>query len=197
MFQTNAELILASQSPRRIDFFSELGLRFTSCPADLNETRKKNEAPIPFVRRIAYEKAEHVGTRYSSAWILSADTIVTIGRDVLGKPQSADEAVEMLMRLSGKEHEVQTGYCLFCDNESITVVNSAMTKVRFIPFTEEVARSYVKTGEPLDKAGAYGIQGLGGILVAGIKGSYSNVVGLPMAEIITLLQHYKVISPRP
>jgi len=197
MFQTNAELVLASQSPRRIGFFSELGLRFTRCPADLDETRRKNEAPIPFVRRIAYEKAEHVGKRFPLAWVVSADTIVTIDRDVLGKPHSADEAVEMLMRLSGKEHEVQTGYCLFCQNESIRVVKSAMTIVRFTSFGEEMARSYIKTGEPFDKAGAYGIQGLGGILVAGINGSYSNVVGMPMAEIITLLQQYRVISPRP
>ncbi|MBT8334912.1 MAG: Maf family protein, partial [Deltaproteobacteria bacterium] len=95
MFQTNAELILASQSPRRIDFFSELGLRFTSYPADINETRRENEAPIPFVKRIACEKAEHVGKRYSAAWIVSADTIVTIDQDVLGKPQSVGEAAEM------------------------------------------------------------------------------------------------------
>jgi septum formation protein len=197
MFQTNAELILASQSPRRIDFFSELGLRFTSYPADINETRRENEPPIPFVRRIAYEKAEHVGKRYSSAWIVSADTIVTIDQDVLGKPQSAGEAAEMLMRLSGKKHEVQTGYCLFCENESIGIVNNVATTVQFAPFAEDVAQAYIKTNEPLDKAGAYGIQGLGGILVARINGSYSNVVGLPMAEIITLLQHYRVISPRP
>lgn len=196
MFRTNKKLVLASQSPRRKAFFSELGLQFTVCPADLDERRQPGEKPGVFVRRMAHEKAMLAGRKNPSAWTVSADTIVTIDQDVLGKPGSPEEAVMMLMRLSGKEHEVRTGYCLSCVNDGITVVESVITRVRFASFGQDIAGAYVRTGEPLDKAGAYGIQGKGGILVAEIEGSYSNVVGLPLTEVVALLQRYGVITAR-
>ena len=143
---------------------------------------------------MACEKAKDVCKRYPDAWILSADTIVYIEDKVFDKPDSEEEAIEMLMTLSGREHNVMTGYCLACYGLNINIVERVCTRVRFVEFAKEIARAYVQTGEPLDKAGSYGIQGKGGALVEGINGSYSNVVGLPLVETLALLQKYNVIS---
>lgn len=194
MYITEKKIILASQSPRRKAFLEELGLSFRTIASSLDETREEGESPQTFVERMASEKAKDVCKRYPDAWILSADTIVYIENKVFGKPESEEEAIEMLMTLSGREHNVMTGYCLACHGLNINIVKRVRTRVRFVKFAKEIARAYVQTGEPLDKAGSYGIQGKGGALVEGINGSYSNVVGLPLAETLALLQKFKVIS---
>lgn len=194
VFQTEKKLILASQSPRRISFLEELGLNFQTIAASIAEIRRTGESPGTFVERMAGEKALDVARRVPDAWILSADTIVFIDDNVFGKPESEDDAVEMLMALSGREHKVMTGYCLACRDLHIKTVERVLTSVRFTKFSQATARAYVKTGEPLDKAGGYGIQGVGGILVECIGGSYSNVVGLPLAETLALLKRYNIIS---
>lgn len=196
MFATLKPLILASASPRRKAFLTELGLCFTVCPAELAETAHHREQPEAYVCRIAREKAEQIGNRFVSSWIVAADTAVVLDRQTLGKPGSAEEAVEMLLRLAGREHVVYTGYALFCKQTAMVVVDSVATRVRFSAFDEARARAYVRTGESFDKAGGYGIQGKGGMLVAAIDGSYSNVVGLPLAEIVALLTAHGVIAER-
>jgi septum formation protein len=194
VYITKKKIILASQSPRRKAFLEELGLSFRTIASSLDETREEGESPQTFVDRMACEKAKDVSKRYPDAWILSADTIVYIEDKVFGKPESEEEAIEMLMTLSGREHNVMTGYCLASYGLNINIVERVRTRVRFVEFSKEIARAYVQTGEPLDKAGSYGIQGKGGALVEGINGSYSNVVGLPLAETLALLQKFDVIS---
>ncbi len=195
VFRTRKPLILASGSPRRKRYFEDLGLNFTVCTADVVEAQLPEERPDAFVKRMAGEKARVVMGENPQSWVVAADTVV-IHRDVvLGKPKDRDEAVKMLMRLSGEEHCVQTGFCIGCLNENERMLDSVSTKVVFDDFSEEVAKAYVATGEPLDKAGAYGIQGRGAFLVATITGSYSNVVGLPLREVIGCLCQYGVITP--
>ena len=194
MFDTRQLLVLASGSPRRKRFFTELGLQFEVCPADVDESRISDEEPADYVRRIATAKARAISAEKPKTWVVAADTIVSLGLDLLGKPESKQEAVELLMQLSGKEHEVRTGFCLCNKSMNIVIVDVELTMVRFSRFGLDIARAYVSTGEPLDKAGAYGIQGRGGMLVETISGSYSNVVGLPLARIMTLLLEHNVVT---
>ncbi|MEE4165222.1 MAG: nucleoside triphosphate pyrophosphatase [Desulfocapsaceae bacterium] len=194
MYQTRKPLILASRSPRRKKFLETLGLSFQITAADIEESRVELETPETFVERMAREKALAVGRLYPDAWILAADTIVSIDDTIFAKPQSKAGAIDMLLMLAGREHRVMTASCLFNQESAVEVVERACTTVRFSPFTERVARAYVQTGEPLDKAGGYGIQGRGGALVESICGSYSNVVGLPLAETLALLQRFDVIA---
>lgn len=197
MFRTEKKLILASGSPRRKTLLSELEIDFVVVVPDVDESRHQAEAPRDYVLRMAADKGECVARRHPAAWILSADTIVIAGEKLLMKPRSEDEAVEMLMELSGREHQVRTGYGLRCLNEQTAVVESVLSQVRFKAFDSSWARAYAKTGEPMDKAGGYGIQGCGGVLVESISGSYSNVVGLPLAEVVALLTAYRIIAAVP
>jgi septum formation protein len=130
---------------------------------------------------------------YPGSWVVAADTVVSLESMVLGKPIDSMDAVSMLMRLAGKEHWVQTGICLAGGQEGIVAVQVVRTRVVFSPFSERVALAYVATGEPLDKAGSYGIQGLGAFLVKEIMGSYSNVVGLPLHELLVMLEEHGVV----
>lgn len=197
MFRTEKKLILASGSPRRKTLLYELGIDFAVVVPDVDESRRPMETPHDYVLRMASDKGEHVARRHAAAWVLSADTIVIAGERLLMKPQSENEAVEMLMELSGREHQVRTGYCLRCLSEQTAVVESVLSRVRFRAFDPAWARAYAKTGEPLDKAGGYGIQGRGGVLVEAVSGSYSNVVGLPLAETVALLAEHNVIAALP
>ncbi|WP_341864983.1 Maf family protein [Desulfofustis glycolicus] len=196
MFATVKPLVLASASPRRKRMLTELGLHFRICPASLDERPKEGEDPGDYVCRIAEEKARMVGVNFASEWILAADTTVVLDSEALGKPRDSEEAVTMLCRLAGREHFVLTGFTLYCRRESFCHVDCVATRVRFAPFGRQLARAYVRTGESLDKAGGYGIQGKGGMLVAAIDGSYSNVVGLPLAEISDLLTELGIIEIR-
>jgi len=191
-FRTQERLILASGSPRRRDFLAELGIAFEVRVTDIDETPQPGEQPVDFVARLAQEKAQAVD--YPEAWVLAADTAVVVDGEILGKPSDAAEACAMLMRLSGRWHEVWTGFSLCRQATGELCTKTVCTKVHFLPLTPELCRAYVCTGEPLDKAGAYGIQGKGCFLVPEISGSYTNVVGLPMAEVLEALLHHKVIA---
>jgi len=191
-FRTQARLILASGSPRRRDFLAELGIAFEVVAADVDETPQPDENPVDFVARLSREKAQ--GVDIPEAWVLGADTAVVVDGEILGKPGDEAEACAMLMRLSGRWHEVWTGFSLCCQATGELSTKTVCTKVRFLELTPELCRAYVRTGEPLDKAGAYGIQGKGCFLVPEISGSYTNVVGLPMAEVLETLLHHKVIA---
>lgn len=195
MFTTIAPLILASGSPRRSELLSRLGIDFSVVVPEVDESWLPEEPGEEYVMRMARLKGGLVNSRHSADWILSADTVVIIDSRLLTKPESRTQAEEMLMSLSGRTHQVITGFCLSCADQEVHQVDSVLSVVRFKPFSAAWARSYVQTGEPMDKAGAYGIQGRGGVLVESVSGSYSNVVGLPLAEVVELLCHYRVVIP--
>ncbi len=184
VFRNNGPLILASGSPRRKSMLAELGLDFVVQVSQVDELVKPGDDPEKFVKRVAKEKAMAVAIDHVDAWVLAADTVVVKNGQILGKPAGLNESVTMLKSLAGKMHEVWTGFCLVNHRANILVCRAGRTKVRFIDWHEELFLAYANTGDSLDKAGAYGIQGAGGVLVQDIQGSYSNVVGLPIAEVL-------------
>ena len=177
-------LYLASASPRRRELLQSLGVSFVIDPAGVDESLCAGETPAEHVVRLAASKAAEVALRLSRrgirALVLAADTTVTIDGAILGKPVDADDALAMLRRLAGRRHDVITACRLICTDDGNAAAAFAATSVRFNPWNEPLARWYVATGEPMDKAGAYGLQGKGVLLSAGIDGSWSNVVGLPL-----------------
>ena len=197
IFSTKTQLILASASPRRRKLLSTLGLTFTVQVADIEEQPLAHETPQEFVLRAATEKAQAVSQHHPHAWVLGADTVVVLDNRILGKPVDAADAKRLLALLSGRWHEVLTGFCLSRKDLSHLTSQTVATSVKFVDFDKTVAAAYVQTGEPLDKAGAYGIQGKGGFLVERINGSYSNVVGLPLTEVVGKLLQLEIIIPAP
>ncbi len=187
-----AVLILASASPRRRELLDQLRLQYRVEPAHIDENALPGETPQHYVERIATAKAATVAALACSDGlpVLAADTTVVLDGDILGKPADAVAAVEMLLQLGGREHQVMTAVSL-CDGV-VTETLRVQTTVRFLPLQRELCEAYVATGEPMDKAGAYGIQGLGGALVCAIEGSYSNVVGLPLSETWQLLKRHRI-----
>ncbi len=194
-FRTKAGFILASASPRRRALLQDLGLDFEILEARIEERPEPGETPQEFVLRAACDKASVISSLHPVSWVLGADTVVVHENRILGKPKNSAEALQVLLSLSGRKHLVHTGFCLKNAEEQVSVSRVVTTEVSFFHFTREVAAAYVATGEPLDKAGAYGIQGIGGFLVEKINGSYSNVVGLPLVEVIQELLHFKVVVP--
>jgi septum formation protein len=178
-------LILASSSPRRAQILTELGIPFEVDPADVDETLRSGEAPDAAAARLAAAKAASVAARRPGDWILAADTLVFLEGAILGKPQDDREAAEMLRRLSGREHRVVTGVRLRRGTSEGAGTISWST-VRFAPMSAAEIAWYVGTGEPRDKAGAYGVQGLGARFIDGIVGSYTNVMGLPARDVYRL-----------
>lgn len=170
-------LILASGSPRRRELVGYMGIPFQIITADAEEM--KEGAPEELVTENARRKAAAVAAAHPGQVVLGADTIVFLNGRVLGKPRDETEAREMLSCLQGVWHEVYTGVCVIADGK--TAVRYDVSRVLFTPLTEKEIAAYVKTGEPMDKAGAYALQGRGGMYVQRIEGSYSNVIGLPMA----------------
>jgi len=194
MFKNSEPIILASRSPRRNQYLCDLGLNFTVSAVSIDESPFMGEGADAFVVRMAREKAMAVSNDFAKSWIIAGDTVVCMDGKILGKPPGREEAVSMLMSLSGREHVVRTGICLCHKERSIIDHRLAATKVLFADFDEPTALSYVATGECFDKAGAYGIQGKGAFLVKAIEGSYSNVVGLPLHELLEMLQEHQVID---
>ncbi len=188
-----ARLILASASPRRSELLSQLGVAFTCDPAQIDESPNPGEPAPDYVMRMALEKARAVRLRYPDAdsVVLAADTSVIVEGDILGKPDNPEHARTILNRLSGREHSVLTAVCVASDIEDCELVS---TTVEFVAIDAASCAAYLATQEPWDKAGAYGIQGLGGAFVRAIHGSYSNVVGLPLAETRQLLQRVGITT---
>lgn len=193
LFSSTSEIILASGSPRRHTYFSDLGFSFRVIPADIVEQRKADESAKSYVRRLAQEKASVITEDYPASWIIAADTVVCLDDSVLGKPDAPEDAVKALLLLSGREHAVHTAVCLQNVQEDVLDVVLVTTAVQFWDVPVEAIQRYVVTGEPMDKAGSYGIQGMGAFLVREIRGSYSNVVGLPLCEVIELLMRHELI----
>ena len=175
-------LILASASPRRRELLGGLGLRFETRSADVDETPHPGEEAEAYVVRLAREKAAAVAR--PGELVLAADTTVVVDGEILGKPLDAEDARRMLRQLAGREHEVLTGIALF--EVERTAARADLSRVRMAPLTDEEIDWYVATGEPMDKAGAYGIQGLGSLFVEAVDGNYTNVVGLPVPAVYKL-----------
>ncbi len=196
MFIAARPIVLASGSPRRRDFFDSLGIAYEIDPAGVAEPAPESgEAPADYAERMARLKAFDVAGRRSEAVVVGADSIVTLDGLILGKPRDAEDAVRMLKLLRGRTHQVVTGCCLV-HPEATPMVFHAATNVRMSAFSDEVAHAYAATGEPLDKAGAYAVQGRAACLVEHVEGSYTNVVGLPLARVLEVLVYWGVIVPR-
>jgi septum formation protein len=189
-------LVLASASPRRQELLRNAGIAFTVQPADIDESLRDGESPVDCAQRLAREKALTVSRSHPQDWVLGADTIVVVKENILGKPRDATDAARMLRLLSGRTHEVITGVCLVgpVASESRRTVDQELrtaaetTRVTMCEVSDEDISEYIATGEPMDKAGAYAIQGRASRWISRIEGDYSNVVGLPVALVYRMLQ---------
>jgi septum formation protein len=183
----NPELILASQSPRRNELLRLLGFPFSVIPASIDETPRPGEPPEEFVVRAAREKGLEVASRVNGALVLSADTIVTIDGEILGKPANEDDALRMLKRLAGRQHAVYTAVTLINQVKPETLDGLERTDVWFNPLSEDQILDYIRRENVMDKAGAYAIQGFAGVHIPRISGNYFNVMGLPLPLVYELI----------
>jgi len=181
-------LILASRSPRRYELLKQMGLDFEVIPSRVEEENLvQNESPRDHVLRLSDAKALDVGRQYPNDWVIGADTIVTINGMILGKPKTGEEALDMLGRLSGQEHHVLSSIAVRHLSKEKAQREAVQTAVKMRTLSQDEMGWYIGTGEPFDKAGAYGIQGIGSFMIESIRGSYTNVVGLPLCELIQML----------
>jgi septum formation protein len=207
------QLILASASPRRKDLLEKIGFTIRVVPADIDESMFENEVPTEYAKRVARAKvltvvdrlkATHIntpeepagggpGSRASSRdaqtrWVVGADTIVVVGKEVLGKPKDQDQAFDMLQKLSGQDHQVITGFCVFDLKKNKEGLQAVTSTVRFKKLSRPEIEKYISLGESLDKAGAYAVQGVGTYMIDTVQGSYTNVVGLPLCQFMEMLE---------
>jgi septum formation protein len=180
------KIILASKSPRRAEILRAVGWDFETSPANIDETLLDSEDAITYVKRLAREKAEYIAGADPGKLVLGADTVVVVDGEIMGQPSDDQDAQRMLKMLSGKWHEVVTGVALLRGDEAI--VDHERTRVRFAELSDDEVEWYVSTGEPHDKAGAYAIQGVGGIFIKEIEGDYFNIVGLPVRLVYEMLR---------
>jgi len=190
------KLLLASQSPRRKELLEQTGIELEIVPSDIDEEDISIKNPVEYVKTLSFMKAEKVAAAYPDSWILGADTIVVVRDQILGKPESEHHAREMLRLLSDREHLVFTGFCIMNKHKRAVIKTTVKTRVWFKSLSDQEIKWYISTREPFDKAGGYGIQGLGAFLVKKISGSYSNVVGLPVCEVVETLMKLKIIEMR-
>ncbi|MBT7259175.1 MAG: septum formation inhibitor Maf [Porticoccaceae bacterium] len=184
-------ILLASASPRRSELLTQIGVRFAQLPVDIDESQNPGESPVDYVSRMAVEKAQSGWARQTGLLpALGADTTVVCGEQIFGKPVDQQDALNMLSRLSGATHQVLSAVSI-CRGDELAF-RLSKTSVRFRSISSPECLSYWQTGEPIDKAGAYGIQGMGAVFVADIEGSYSGVVGLPLAQTAELLNLFKI-----
>lgn len=188
------EIILASASPRRRRLLTEIGMEFEVDPSSVDESNIPYSSMREFAMKAAYAKAGEVAERHSDALVTGADTIVCLDEHLLGKPHEPAEARRMLSKLKGKSHSVITGVAVIETATGNASLDAEETRVFFKDYSEKVMEDYIRTGEPLDKAGAYGIQGHGGVLVKKIEGDYFNVVGLPLELLLNLMANFKDVE---
>ncbi|MBE0449852.1 MAG: septum formation inhibitor Maf [Clostridia bacterium] len=185
-------IILASGSPRRIELLDQFNIQFDVIPSKIEEVTRSHETPVQTVMALAFEKAIDVANKYPEAVVIASDTMV-YKDEILGKPSSRADAKVMLDTLNGEVHEVYTGLALVYKNQNICVVDYEKTTVTFNILSDDQIENYLNTNEPLDKAGAYGIQGIGALLVKKIDGDYFNVMGLPLSKLSQLLRkHFQI-----
>ncbi|RII28067.1 MAG: septum formation inhibitor Maf [Geobacter sp.] len=188
------EIVLASASPRRTELMALAGIEFTVVPADIPEDALPGELPVEHVMRLSREKAQAVAAKSSGRFFIGADTVVVLNGEIMGKPIDEAEAYTMLSKLSGCTHDVITGFTVFDQESGVCLSRSVQTEVIFRTLGEQEIRSYIASGCPMDKAGAYAIQGGAAHFVRSICGSYTNVIGLPLAELFELMQTMQILS---
>ncbi|RCW49699.1 nucleoside triphosphate pyrophosphatase [Halanaerobium sp. MA284_MarDTE_T2] len=184
------KLVLASASPRREELLKQLKLQFTIVPSRIDESQFNGLKPVDMVEKLAFAKAESVSELVEEAIIIAADTVIVAQDRVLNKPEDAEDAKNMLSALSGKEHQVITGVAVMNSETDEYLVEHNITSVFMEEISEEEIDKYLETGEPMDKAGAYAIQGFGSLFVREIKGSYYSVVGLPLNQLSKMLKKF-------
>lgn len=191
------QIVLASASPRRRELLTQIGLKFQVIPSTADELLLPDETPEQHVIRLSIDKASEVAGRAQVAgrWFIGSDTIVLCDARILGKPADEKHAAEMLRLLSGREHRVLSGFAVLDRKTGKQRAEAVSTRVRFRELTAQEIARYIASGEPLDKAGSYAIQGLGVCFVAGIEGSYTNVVGLPLCRLTLALKELGVALP--
>lgn len=187
-------LILASASPRRIELLKQLGLALEVIPSGIEEGACDGEQPGEHVLRLAVEKTDCISEKHPEAWVLGADTIVYIDEKILGKPHSPQEAKAMLRSLSGRTHQVFTGYAIVRRDRGQRKTGVVESRVLFREITPDELNWYVASDEPYDKAGAYAVQGRGAFFIKGIQGSFTNVMGLPLCEVVSSLKELGIID---
>ena len=185
------KIILASASPRRTELLDLAGIGHIVDPADVDESILQHEMPADYAKRIALVKAIKTAERHTSGLVLGADTIVVVGDEVLGKPASREDAARMLQLISGREHEVITAVALVDSQTGRSEVGLEVTEVKVKELSSAEIAEYLETGEPFDKAGAYGIQGRASVFVEGIRGCFFNVVGLPLARLYRMIKEFR------
>lgn len=182
------KLVLASASPRRRELLESVRLKFDIEPSSVEELQRQGEAPETYVRRLAEDKAREIASRYPDAWIIAADTIVFIDGTILEKPADHEDAARMLTKIAGRVHEVFTGVTLLSMPAGQAWTRVVTTSVKMLSLSPAEIEWYASTGEPMDKAGAYAVQGIGAMFIESIEGSYTNVVGLPLAELFEMMK---------
>ncbi|EJL23127.1 nucleoside triphosphate pyrophosphatase [Brevibacillus sp. BC25] len=190
MTKKNVPLILASSSPRRRELLQALGLSFTVITSDVDETTAEHLSASEVVEELSLRKAKEVASRLTEGVVLGSDTVVVLDGQILGKPVDEMDAYRMLSMLQGQEHTVYSGVALIDVETGRAEVSHSLTNVRIRALTEQEIKSYIATGEPMDKAGSYAIQGIGATIVEGITGDYFTVVGLPLGLTSTLLTRF-------
>lgn len=190
-----SKIILASSSPRRKELLEKLGLRFEVIPSLIDEIPLRGESPEDFALRASTEKALSVSRNLDGdSVVIGADTIVVIDGEILGKPKDEEEATIMLEKIAGKEHRVITGFSIVKPKVEILYRNFVESRVKIKTLAPWEIEGYIKTGEPMDKAGAYGAQGIGAFMIEEIQGSYTNIVGLPLVQVINVLTRLGVLK---
>ena len=182
------KFILASASPRRRELLASIGLTFDVIPSHVPEVRGEHESPEEYVARLSREKAQAIADLHPDEWVIAADTTVLLGEQLLEKPEDDADARRMLATIAGRTHTVYTGVTLQNVSRGWSETRIAESEVRMLPLSSEDIAWYVKTGEPMDKAGAYAVQGIGAMFIDSIHGSYTNVVGLPLATLFQMLR---------
>jgi septum formation protein len=190
----NSPIILASKSPRRRRLLEDAGIEFTIQPSGVQENDFLQLKPENYARTLAEAKALDVADKHPDRWVIGADSIVLINNTILEKPESISDARQMIQQLSGNSHIVLTGYSIISKSKPFIFTDVVKTEVFFKKLTDEEIEWYIHTEEPYDKAGGYAIQGLGSFMIKSINGSYSNVVGLPICEVLDQLYRQGVIS---
>jgi septum formation protein len=190
----SAPFILASASPRRIELLKLLGLDFIVMPSGADESFQQGETPQAHVLRLSADKAALAAAAHPGNWVLGADTIVVIDGEVLGKPADPDEARQMLKKLSARAHTVFTGFTIARQEPRLLISEAVASTVLFRAISEDELAWYVRSREPYDKAGAYAVQGQGAFFIRGIRGSYTNVMGLPLCEVVDVLKKVGAVA---
>ena len=186
------KIILASESPRRKELLEKIGLKFTVEPSGYEEIKQHPAGPRELALSTSLEKARIVAARHRNAIVIGADTFGVFKNEIIGKPHTAEESRKMLKKLNGKAHSVITGFTIIDSASGKTLSSSVETTVHIRKLTAEEIEAYVQTGEPLDKAGAYAIQGLGAVILDRIEGDFYNVVGLPLSAVAVALEEFGV-----